>query len=294
MAMLVVALAASVAGYMAWQQSLWVRQAENLGNLAQADAIARAAGRFMQMLLADDAKNGNLKNQEILLSGRLSAVPVEYGAAGVRMADMQARFNLNNLAPNGKVSQPDVDAFRRLLTSLELSPDLANALLDWIDSDSDVTMPGGAEDADYLALNPPYRAANQPLFDVDELVRIKGFDAQTIAKLRPYVTALPAPSSLNLNAASPELMSAMLPSLSVMDAQTLVDARKEKPFKTLDDVKQKFPSLELSPNRFGIDSQYFLGGATAQFDRATVAYQMMLARSPKGAVQLVWQKPVAY
>ena len=55
MAMLVVALAASVAAYMAWQQSLWVRQAENLGNLAQADSIARSAGRWMMMMLTEDA-----------------------------------------------------------------------------------------------------------------------------------------------------------------------------------------------------------------------------------------------
>ncbi len=294
MAMLVVALAASIAGYMAWQQALWVRQAENLGNLAQADAIARAAGRWMMMMLSEDAKNGNGKFQAMLLAGKLPAVPVEHGAAAIKMADMQGLFNLNNLAPGGKTSPPDVEAYRRLLASLDLPPDLANSLLDWIDIDSDVTLPGGAEDADYLALNPPYRAANQALFDIDELVRVKGYDSATVAKLRPFVVALPAPSLVNLNAAPAEVLSAMLPKLSLLDAQTLIADRKDKPFKTTEEVHQRYPGLDLLPARFSVDSQYFLAAATAHFDRSTVAYQMLLVRSSKGGVQLIWQKPVAY
>jgi general secretion pathway protein K len=294
MAMLVVALAASIAAFMAWQQSLWVRQAENLGNLAQADAIARAAGRWMQMMLTEDAKNQDTKFQTLLLSGELPAVPVEYGAASVAMIDLQGRFNLNNLVPGGKLSQPDVDAFRRLLQSLDLQPDLANAVVDWIDPDGETTFPGGAEDADYLALNPPYRAANQPLFDVDELVRVKGFDADAVNRLRPFVTALPAPSQVNLNSASPEVLSALLPKLSLFDAQELVAARHDRPFKDLGDAASRYPELEFSPSRFGVDSQFFLGAATAHFDRATVSYQMLLARSSKGGVQIVWQKPVSF
>jgi general secretion pathway protein K len=245
-------------------------------------------------MLSEDAKNGDGKFQAMLLSGQLPAVPVEHGAAAIKMADMQGRFNLNNLAPGGKVSAPDVEAYRRLLVSLELPPDLANSLLDWIDIDSDVTLPGGAEDADYLALNPPYRAANQALFDIDELVRVKGYDAATVAKLRPYVTALPAPSLINLNAASAEVLNAMLPKLSILDAQTMIADRKEKPFKSTDDLHQRYPDLDLPQARFSIDSQYFLAAATAHFDRSTVAYQMMLVRSSKGGVQLMWQKPVAY
>jgi general secretion pathway protein K len=294
MAMLVVALAATVAGYMAWQQSLWVRQAENLNNLAQADAIARAAGRWMMMMLAEDAKNGDGKFQSLLMSGNLPAVPVEHGAAAIKMADMQGLFNINNIAPGGKLNQPELDSFRRLLTSQGLEPDLANAVLDWIDADSEPTLPGGAEDPDYLALNPPYRAANQALFDIDELVRVKGFDAAALAKLRPFISALPAPSTINVNTAGPEVLSALFANLSLIDAQDIVSSRKDKAFVDLDDAHKRYPNLDFPSQRFSADSQYFLASATAHFDRSTVAYQMMLARSSKGGVQLMWQKPVAY
>jgi general secretion pathway protein K len=294
MAMLVVALAASIAAFMAWQQSLWVRQTENLGNLAQADAIARSAGRWIQMMLSEDAANGNVKFQSMLLSGTLPAVPVETGQAAVKLVDLQARFNLNNLVAGAKASAPDLAIFQRLLGSLGLSPDLANAVVDWIDADGEPTLPGGAEDADYLALTPPYRAANQSLQDVDELIRIKGFDAEALAKLRPYVTALPAPTPINLNSVSAQVLAAYLPNLPLFEAQALVASRAERPFKGLDDAHQRYPELELPPDRFTIDSQYFMAVAAAKFDRATAAYQMLLARSGKAKVQLLWQKPVAY
>jgi general secretion pathway protein K len=294
MAMLVVALAASIAGFMAWQQSLWVRQAENLGNLAQADSIARSAGRWLQMMLAEDIANGDAKYESLLLSGTLPAVPVENGQAAVRLFDMQARFNVNNLAPGDKVSATDVAAFRNLLQSAGLDPDLTNAVIDWIDTDGRQTFPGGAEDADYLALDPPYRAANQPLLDIEELARIKGFNADAVAKLKPFVAALPAPSQINLNSVSADVLSAYVPKLGLTEARDLVAARDEKPFKDASDAKSRYPDLDLPSDRFTVGSQYFLAVASAKFDRATVAYQMLLSRSTKGAVKLVWQKPVAY
>jgi len=54
MALLVVALATSAATYILWQQSLWVRQVENLNARAQADAIARAAAKWAATILAED------------------------------------------------------------------------------------------------------------------------------------------------------------------------------------------------------------------------------------------------
>jgi general secretion pathway protein K len=293
MAMLVVALAATVAAFMAWQQSLWIRQAENLGNLAQADSIARSAGRWMQAMLAEDARDKDAKYESLLLSGTLPAVPVERGQASVRLFDMESRFNVNNLVQQNKPSPADVDAFRRLLQSLDIDPDITNALIDWIDADGVTTFPGGAEDADYLALDPPYRAANQPLIDIEELARVKGFSADVIAKLQPFVTALPAPSQINLNSVSAEVLAAYIPKLTLDDARELVAARDAKPFKDTGDAKQRYPSLQF-PDSFAVGTQYFLGVASAKFDRSIVAYQMLIARDLKGDVKLLWQKPTTY
>ena len=93
------------------------------------------------------------------------------------------------------------EVFRRLLRLLELPPVLASTLADWLDADSE-TSPDGAEDAYYLTLSPPYRSANRPLSDVDDLLRVRGFDAAVVERLRAHVTALPGYDRVNVNTAS--------------------------------------------------------------------------------------------
>ena len=69
-------------------------------------------------------------------------------------------------------------------------PVLARNLIDWVDAD-DGRVAGGTEDDYYAAQRPPYVPANQPLFSLDELLLVEGFDAQLVNALRPYVDVIP-------------------------------------------------------------------------------------------------------
>jgi general secretion pathway protein K len=60
------------------------------------------------------------------------------------------------------INQEQMKILQHLLTGLELKPELAQAIADWLDPDPDPLFPDGAEDSDYTVLNPPYLAANQP------------------------------------------------------------------------------------------------------------------------------------
>src|SRR5262249_14462141 len=133
---------------------------------------------------------------------------------------------------NNQPSAADVGVFQRLLVLLNLDPMLANAVIDWIDADGNVTSPGGAEDVDYLNLKTPYRAANQPMTSVEELRMVKGFDPKTLLLLLPFVTVLPAGAhtAVNVNTASPELLAA-LANRDLAWAQRVVDQRKDTPMK---------------------------------------------------------------
>ncbi len=84
-----------------------------------------------------------------------------------------------------------LDFFKRLLENLKLDPEIATALVDWIDADINETLPGGAEDGAYLLAVPPYRAANRPLVDISELRLVQGYTPEVITALAPHVTALP-------------------------------------------------------------------------------------------------------
>lgn len=59
-AILVVALVASAASFMAWQQQLWVRQVENLNEQAQSRVVVLTALQWARSMLAQDARNNNV------------------------------------------------------------------------------------------------------------------------------------------------------------------------------------------------------------------------------------------
>jgi general secretion pathway protein K len=94
--------------------------------------------------------------------------------------------------------------------------ELAGNLIDFVDSD-EIRVEGGDEDAWYQSQSPPYRAANRPLFSVDELRLVEGFDADLVEALRPYISVYPyAPGGcereqvgcgINLNTAPPHVLS---------------------------------------------------------------------------------------
>ena len=225
LAILVVALASSIAIFMAAQQSMWTQQAENLRARGQSKALTHAAIDWTRGILAEDARTTQVDHLGEPWASRLPPLPIESGSLSGAIYDQQALFNLNNLVHNGHDSEADIALFKRLLVLLKLSPDLVAPLLDWIDADSAAHTPGGAEDDYYLQMNPPYRCANRPLLTIEELYRVRGFTRDSIERLRPFVTALPEYSSINVNTAPSAVLTA-LPEITQKDVLNIVDARK--------------------------------------------------------------------
>lgn len=293
-AILVVALVASAASFMAWQQQLWVRQVENLNERAQSRAVVLAALQWARSALAQDARDNNVDHLGEGWAQPLTPLPVEGGELAGSVADQQGRFNLNSLVRGGKTSATDLAVFRKLLELLQLPPDLASAVVDWIDPDAEVTYPGGAEDMDYLALDPPYRAGNRALTTVDGLARLKGFDAATLERLRPFVTALPLPTPVNVNTAPAEVLAAAIADLPLDQAHALVAARKGQPFTDLADFRARLPKTVTQVNEtvLSVGSRYFLVSGHARFGRAKVGYEALLERETTAWPKLVWQKNI--
>src|SRR5207244_8075488 len=104
----------------------------------------------------------------------IAGMPIERAVVAGSIADEQGKFNLNNLRAQGNEAST---MFRALLAGLGLSSDLAEAVTDWVDKDDDLSGSSGAENAYYLSLARPYRAANREMLQVDELYRVRGFDA---------------------------------------------------------------------------------------------------------------------
>ena len=270
-ALLIVALAASTAAFMAWQQNLWLRQVENLQDMVRAKSAALGG--------IDWARD-------------VGAIPVEEGAISGRIVDQQGLFNLNNLVRDGRASEPDIERFRRLLALLNLPQNLANAVTDWIDADNETRYPGGAEDIDYLSREPASRAANQMLTEVADLYRVQGFDAATIERLRPFVTALPRHTDVNVNTAPAEVLAALIPGLALNEAVQLVEARRSAYFKDQDDFAKRLPEhiKQFPREEVNVRSQYFLVLSHPRFGRVRAGFQALLERDGAQWPRVVWRK----
>ncbi|HSD54640.1 MAG TPA: type II secretion system minor pseudopilin GspK [Burkholderiales bacterium] len=281
-AVLVVALATSVATYLLWQQSLWTRQIENLGARAQGDALARGAAVWAAAILAED--DPAIDHLGELWARGMPAFAAEAAQFAGAITDEQSKFNVNNLAREGGVAPQDLVAFQRLLAAVGLPAGLAEAVVDWLDPDDEVMAPNGAEDPYYLALDPPYRAANHRVIDIAELARVKGFDAGIVARLAPFVTALPEETPVNVNTAPAQVLQALVPGISAEDARRLVELRAKRPFASRDDFLKALPQRPSAPIDAQIDikSQYFVAEATVRLGRVVAGYHALLRRSERG------------
>lgn len=296
-AILVVAVAASAATYMLAQQSATLNQTALVSSRAQADSWAQAGLDWARGILAEDARAGATDTLDEDWARPLAGLPVERALVSGAIVDLQSRFNLNNVVNGGRRSDADVQILTRLLESLGLDAGLALAVLDWVDADSDLAGNGGAEDAYYLGLARPHRAANRPLAQVEELYAVRGFDARAVATLRPFVTALPARTAVNANTAAPEVLAAILPSLSREEIRALVSARRKVAFKDRADLKTKTPAAAAAAIDASLDvkSDHFLVQVGVSQDDVQVAAEALVARAAPGATPataIIWRRPL--
>jgi general secretion pathway protein K len=291
LAMGVVALAAMAAAAIIVSQSTWARQVELTTDHIQARAVLLAGADWARALLADDRRLGNVDHLGEPWALKLPPLPVENGELVGQIEDQQRAFNLNNLVTQGKINVAQLAHLRSLLATLGLPDELADALADWIDEDSQPQPRDGAEDAYYLALDPPYISANRPLIDVAELALVRGFDDNVRARLRPYVTALPGFTAINVNTAPAEVLAAVIEGLDLGGAQLLVAQRDRAYYRDSDDFRRRLPrGVEAAAGDIGVSSDYFIATLRVTIGGAQARGKALLARGGSGWPDIVWRK----
>lgn len=285
MVLLIVALATSLASYMAMQQNFWQRQVASQFERGQARQLGLAGIDWARAVLFEDARGNNVDHDKEIWTLRLPAMPVEGGEVIGVIEDRQGLYNLNNVSANVKQFQQ----FQRLLAVLGLPAALAPALADWLDSDSE-QQAGGAEDGYYLALPQPYRAANRELAELGELVRVKGFDSRAIESLRPFVSVLPSRTPINVNFAPAEVLVAVIEGLTLSDARLLVQQRQGQPYRDKVDFRQRLPrgGITVEDGDISVKSDFFWVTGRASVGKAQVVTQALLYRTNNWPT-VVWQ-----
>ena len=268
-----------VAGAMLASQKIAIRRSGLLFDQNQLLQDINAGQQLAVTLIRADAKLNDTDSEQDIWAQPIPPYTLGGHSIGIELRDEGSRFNINNLYHNGAVDTAALAVFQRLLTQLNLEPDIAVAALDYQDADSEVYQDGGDENVVYAQQS--NRGAdtalpNQALLSIDQLAEIKGVDAQVLATLRPYITAVPYYLPININTASPVLFAALVEGASSQQMQSIIELQAKQAFSSVDDVWQ-LPVLSsvkaeqrkaLTP-LLAVDSQAFMALITAS-DNATV------------------------
>lgn len=235
-ALLIVALVAVAAIGIVNAQFLNLRRAENLLHGDQAYVYALGVENWALGMLTRDAQQDEAAALELdalteAWNAPLAKTEVEGGSVAGRIVDLQGLFNLNNLlAQREDGGQPHLGYLQRLLRQLQLDPQLAAAIADWLDADIDTRYPGGAEDLAYMRAALPYRANNGFMADRSELLLVQGITPDVYRRLAPYVVALPQPTTINVNTAPLPVLAALSESLDAQTLEAAMAARQQRGF----------------------------------------------------------------
>jgi hypothetical protein len=167
-------------------------------DMAQARVAAASGVNYVAALLADPTTRADVLSNSLNNPSLFQGIPVRTdparsrkdasfsivafdnfgGSAGPRygITDEGGKLNINSLIkldPTGEV------LYNALLKLPDMTADVADAIVDWVDAD-DVVRPSGAESADYQGMAVPYRAKDGPLNSLDELLLVRGVTPQLL------------------------------------------------------------------------------------------------------------------
>jgi general secretion pathway protein K len=212
-----------------------------------------------------------------------------------QLEDQQGKFNINNLAPGptGATDPISKQEFEGLLSILQIDTKWAGIVADWIDSNVDPNDPYGAEDSVYLAQTPQYRAANEPVSSISELLAT-GMGRDIYDRIAPYITALPSGpgSAINVCTASGVLLDAIIEKqeYSNTDPKALTTQRQaEGCFPTLTVLQASLnaqTSAQLA-GRLGQQSSYFRLVCFITIGTARFRLYSLLQRDLSGQVHVI-------
>jgi len=141
--------------------------------------------------LGDSWSNNSAFGQMNIGDGKVS-ISYDYideksgtGQTQYGLVDEERKININ------KVGLPVLERLFRIVAGLDetAAQELAACVIDWRDSDSQLSIPlGSAESLDYRSMQYPYEARNQDFEVLEEMLLVKGMTQDVFEKIKDYVT----------------------------------------------------------------------------------------------------------
>lgn len=300
MAMLIMALSTMVISGLFLRQQVTIRSVENRLALSQTRWIERAAVDWARVILRQDARISpgvdhlgevwalpvaeTKMDETVTAGGQIDDGSTQASISG-QIVDAQSLFNLANLLDNnGALVDSELTALRKLFSILSVEPGLA----DLVGAHLLKTRPRVFE-------GQTIAPQELPLKRISDLSRIEGFTSAVLAKVEGFLVALQVRTTVNLNTASAEVLSARVPNLDLGSAKAFVSARERAFFKQRSDAERVLPLGTLLPaQNWAVESQFFLVRGLVKYDRVVARSDSLLKRvngsGNSGAfVEVLWQ-----
>jgi general secretion pathway protein K len=201
----------------------------------------------------DDAPDTDHLNETWATGVIQDEVTLPTGQFSIQITDLQAKFDINQLAGASVVT---LDFSRRLMIALDLPPDTADQIARILGVTN-----GVAKLEDLAAF---------------------GVAQDALAALAPYVVALPAPGTINLNTVDPFLLAVMLKNRG--QAAQLTRLRTGRGFLTLADLND---ANVIRPQNSGLTSNAYLVEILAQAGAAQIRMETVIVRQNLRGVKAV-------
>lgn len=220
----------------------------NRQQLQQANWYA-IGGEALAISALDQVKEEETHHLQQIWAFAGASYPIDGGSLTGQLQDLHHCFNINALLTPPTVNDQGQtiatqaeQQFRQLMQQLELeqqSDQLIDRIRDWIDEDFDANGFLGAEDPYYSALTPSQMTRNE-LMEHSSEIALMDLESETLAKLRPWICALPDTNiTINVNTLPVE-KSALLSAISAQaitadKAQELIAQRPDNGWESLED-----------------------------------------------------------
>jgi general secretion pathway protein K len=203
-----------------------------------------------------------------------------------QITDAQSRMNVMNLIEDGQISPPALARFAALFERLglplvelqtlarQLQASLQASRASQVSPNSDTSGQGPA------ALLPQQTA---------QLVWL-GLSPGTLAALQAHIIVLPEATPVNLNTASAEVLSAVLPGLDLASARQAVTQRQRGHWASLNAAQEALGSSGrlLDEKQHSVQSRYFEVQGRMRIDNV-VQQETALVRRDGGQVRMLWR-----
>ncbi|MGY2147233.1 type II secretion system minor pseudopilin GspK [Pseudomonas azotoformans] len=268
-ALLIAAVVAVLAGAMLTRQTVFTRGLEAEQLRIQGQWLLQGGLERSRQMLWD------ARQKDVLTRLDQAWARAQRGDFEGRIEDEQGKFNLRNLVSRQQVDAEQLQSFERLCRLIGVDPTVSRRISQRV----------------IASYEPP---AKYPMLrSLDDLSGIEGLDPVVLQRMQAYISVLPGQTWVNGNTASAEVLSAVVPQLSLSQAHGLVAERDSGQwFINRGDFvnRLRLPQVDVESVHVGITSEWFRVQGQARREQRRVTIDALLHRPEDRQPRVIWSR----